>query len=84
MTEKTRVTAIRIKAELAIPTDVANIEEFQVAAAKANQIKVLMEEIGVCVSFESKIGNVEVDQPAPVKKEPDVTAAHASATDQGD
>lgn len=61
-----RVTAIRIKAEFAIPADVADIDQFQVAAAKANQLKALAQEVGVVVSFESKIGNVEVDD-APEK-----------------
>ncbi len=68
-----RQTAIRIKAEIAIPADTTDIPEFQAAVAKANQLKVLANEIGVVISFESKIGNVELedepeqkqDKPAP-------------------
>jgi len=70
MTNKIRQTAIRIKCEMAIPADVADIAEFQVASAKANQLRVLAEEIGVVISFDSKIGNVEFDEDPEGNKTP--------------
>lgn len=75
-----RQTAIRIKAEFAIPADTTDIDQFQAAVAKANQLKAYAEEIGIVTSFESKIGNVDVGEPVDADKEPEVDDNSSRAT----